>query len=200
MKLAIIVWIIDLLESTAIARALALKNGYKLNVTQVRGAGFGCGCMEGLTAQNSPAGCLQPAYRVSLRMQGHLGAVSWLTCPHPPPRCITPPHTHLPNLLCCGAGDCGPGHCQLCRRAHQLLLHHWLLLLLGRQQRLWQVACLWCHWSACRCGCLLAASWRALCCNVLGPGQTQQGGGGRQCSGGFALAPWQLCAGVGQMQ
>jgi sulfate transporter 4 len=36
-KLAIIVWIIDLLESTSIARALAMKNGYKLNVTQVGG-------------------------------------------------------------------------------------------------------------------------------------------------------------------
>jgi MFS superfamily sulfate permease-like transporter len=33
-KLAIIVWIIDLLESTCIARELAMKNGYKLNVTQ----------------------------------------------------------------------------------------------------------------------------------------------------------------------
>ena len=33
-KLAIIVWIIDLLESTCIARELAMRNGYKLNVTQ----------------------------------------------------------------------------------------------------------------------------------------------------------------------
>jgi MFS superfamily sulfate permease-like transporter len=28
------VWIIDLLESTCIARELAMRNGYKLNVTQ----------------------------------------------------------------------------------------------------------------------------------------------------------------------
>ncbi len=98
MKLALIVWLIDLLESTSIARALAMKNGYKLNVTQVGGlAGWSAGAEAAAGAFQAPhvlaqarkllAGLEQAAGADPVSNPGRVRRRSWAwaspTCPAP---------------------------------------------------------------------------------------------------------------------